>query len=445
MPLKAPSDIALFRFSVVSEVRVRVARGQVRAEAVRDAAEQLYPGPDGKLRPVGLRSVYRWLAAYEADKLDGLGNQARTPTDGVLEPALVQFLVEQKHLDPRASVPQLLRLAVVAGLIDSADAVDRTTAWRVLKRRSVDTRRLRHPRDQRRFEKAHRLQLVLCDGKHFRAGPTRCKRVALFFIDDASRYVPEVVVGTAESSELFLRGFHQLLRAVGRIDAIYVDHGSGFTAHDTAAVIASLGIAHVLGLVGYPQARGKVERFNQTIQEDLLRHLTDDSVDPDCRALELRIGHYLRTDYNARTHESLAKGETPRSRFLADERKLEPYTDEAKLRSHFFVDVERTVTNDHVISIDGHAWEVPRGLARQRVTVRRDVFDPKHLLLDHEGRTVRLAEVDAVANANSHRGKPAPAPPANPNTKGAALTAANSAFAPITTPDGGFAASDTED
>lgn len=446
MPPKMASDIALFRFSVVSEVRVRVARGQVRAHAVHEAAEQVHVGPDGKPRKVGLRSIYRWLAAYETDGLDGLVDKTRSPSDGVLEPALVQFLVDQKHLDPRASVPQLLRLAAAAGLLPSAEVIDRSTAWRALKRRHVDTRRQRHARDQRRYAKAHRLQLVLCDGKQFRAGSTRLKRVALFFIDDSTRYIPEVVVGTTETSELFLRGFHRLLCAVGRIDAIYVDHGSGFIAKDSSAVIASLDIAHILGLEGYPQARGKIERFNLTAQEDLLRHLTGDGVDPDCRALELRIGHYLRTDYNVRRHEAHGKDETPASRFLADERKLQPFTDEAKLRSHFFVDVERTVTNDHVISVDGHAWEVPRGLARQRITVRRDVFDPGHLLLDHDGRTLRLAEVDRVANANSHRGRATPAAPQAPSdAKGAALTASDAAFAPITNPDGGFAAPDDED
>lgn len=439
MPSKVITDMALFRFSVVSEVRVRVARGQVRAQAVRATAGQLHVAPDGRARQVGLRSVYRWLAAYEAEGLAGLHNAPRTSTDGALEPALVQFLIDQKAEDPRASVPQLLRLAVTVGLLDNATDADRTTAWRALKRRHVDTRRQRRTPDQRRFQKAHRLQLLLCDGKHFRAGPTRRKRVALFFIDDTTRYIPEVVVGTTETAELFLRGFHRLLYAVGRIDAIYLDNGSGFSAHDSRQVVAGLGIAHILGTEGYPEGKGKIERFNQTVQEDLLRHLTHDDVDPDCSALELRIGHYLRTDYNAHTHGALAKGETPRSRFLADPRKLEPYTDEAALRQRFFVDVERTVTNDHVVSINGRAWEVPRGLARQRITVRRDVFDPSHLLLDHKGRTLRLQEVDLVANANNRRAQRAPEPPPPTTSKGAALTATDADLAPITEPDRGFA------
>lgn len=439
------SDIALFRFSVVSEVRARVARGEVRSAAVRTAARRTHVGPDGRPRKVGVRSIYRWLAAYETDGIAGLENKPRTTsTDGVLEPALVTFLVQQKAEDPVASVPELLRRAVVVGLLSSTGDVDRVTAWRALKRRGVDTRRRARARDQRRFSKAHRNQLVLCDGKHFRAGPKRNKRVALFFIDDATRYIPEVVVGTRETAELFLRGLYRLLRAVGRIDAIYMDNGSGFIAGDSREVSANLGIGHILGTEGYPEGRGKIERFNRTVKADVLRHLATEGIDPACTALELRLSHYLRTDYNVRTHEGLAKGETPRARYLADDRPLRPI-DDAELRRHFFVGVERTVTSDHVVSIDSRDWEVPRGLAGERLTVRQDVFDRQRLLLEHEGRVLRLQEVDVVANADGHRGRQGPPPDTTETTTaGAAIRAADAALAPITQPDGGFAVTDEE-
>lgn len=48
--------------------------------------------------------------------------------------------------------------------------------------------------------------MVLSDGKHFRAGALRARRVAMFFLDDATRCGLHVVVGTeGESAELFLR------------------------------------------------------------------------------------------------------------------------------------------------------------------------------------------------------------------------------------------------
>jgi len=287
--------------------------------------------------------------------------------------------------------------------------------------------------------------MVLCDGKHFRAGPTKVKRVVLFFLDDATRFIPTVVVGTSESSELFLRGVYQLLLAVGQVDGIYVDHGSGFTSHDSRAVLANLGIAHVLGAVAYPQARGKIERFNRTVQEDLIRHLTAPDVDPDCRALELRFEHYLKRGYGTRVHSAL-KGRSPQEAFESDERPLRPYADLDAIRRHLFVSVTRLVSNDHIVSIDGTAWEVPVGLARQTLTLWRDALDPSHILLEHDGRTVRLQPVDPVANADAKRRKPPKAASTPPSTRGSAATRSFEAdLSPITNPDGGFTAPSDEE
>ena len=67
----------------------------------------------------------------------------------------------------------------------------------------------------------------LADGKHFRAGAARLRRVALFFLDDATRYGLEVLVGTAESSALFLRGLHEVVMHHGVADLYYLDKGPG--------------------------------------------------------------------------------------------------------------------------------------------------------------------------------------------------------------------------
>ena len=47
--------------------------------------------------------------------------------------------------------------------------------------------------------------------------------VALFFIDDATRYRLHVVVGTDECAELFLSGLHGLVRPHGLMDLLCLD------------------------------------------------------------------------------------------------------------------------------------------------------------------------------------------------------------------------------
>lgn len=435
--------LAEFRFAVISEVRTRVLRGETRASAVRDVATLVHYGPDGRPWRVSARTVYRWFVfASDGRGVDALVPKARTRAEAsvVLDSAFLTFIHAEKLADPRASVPELIRRAVVAGLLTTSNDVDRTTVWRALRRLGAPTRTgIKVNPDQRRFAKESRMQIVLCDGKHFLAGKRRARRVALFFLDDATRFVIHVVVGTSETAVLFLRGFYGVLQRVGRMDVVYFDNGSGFSADASHAVISGLDIGHVHGTAGYPPGRGKIERFNQTAQEAILRHLTQDDVDPDCMSLELRLAHYLTEVYNTQQHSSL-HGMSPQEAFLLDDRPLRPYPDADALRQNFFVQEERLVSNDHIISVDSVWYEVPRGLAGERITITRDVFDPSHLRLDHDGRSIRLREVDLQANSRTRRSGARPsAPEPEPTTGSAATRAADMALAPITQPDGGFA------
>ncbi|GEM_PF-3591970 len=297
--LELSSD-AMWRYLVVGRVLAREAGGQVRAEAVAEVAAQFHERLDGRRAARRSRAtIYRWIAAYERDGAQGLRSTERTRCEGsrVLPADLLAFVRAEKRADVRASVPEMIRRAREKGVIGPDERVHRSTLWRACRRLGIPTRRRRMPRgrDSRRFAFPHRLDMVLCDGKHFRAGTGQSKRVALFFLDDCTRMGLHVVVGTSESRELFLRGLHGLLRRHGRFSAIYTDNGSGFVGTTIADVVRRLGAHIVLGTAGYPEGRGKVERFNLSAQEDLLRHLpgrTD--VSGDCASLELRLSHYLR-------------------------------------------------------------------------------------------------------------------------------------------------------
>lgn len=452
MPAKASTTAsaeALFRFSVVSEVLARTLRGEVHADAVQATAAHPHPTLEGSTRLVRVRTLYRWLRAFRDHGIAGLEPAARSTTElsKALDRALVDFLVDQKQTDPRASIPELLRRARHHGFVPPGDKVDRSTVWRVLRRAGVETRRTkkRKERDARRFAYAHRMQMVLCDGKHFRAGATRSKRVALFFLDDATRYGLDVVVGTSENVPLFLRGLYRLVRCHGLMDAAYLDRGPGFRSLDTAEVVRKLGAAWILGTAGYPEGHGKIERFNQTALADVLRALDGrPDVDVACGALELRLRHYLREQYNVREHESL-DGQSPQQRWSADPRALRFPDSDEELRQRFVVFEPRVVTNDHVVSLDGVRYEVPRGYAGRTVILHRRLLDGTvHMPLDG-GALTELHPVDLHANATARRGadRDEDAPTVEPPPHSAAALDFHADLGPIVGPDGGF--SDPED
>ena len=157
-----------------------------------------------------------------------------------------------------------------------------------------------------------RAKPALCDGKHFRAGATRAKRVAFFFLDDATRLGLHVIVGTSESKSLFLRGLYPTLHRYGRPGVVYIDRGAGFIADDTIAVVAAVKSLLIHGRARYPEGHGKIEKFNQTALNAILRNLNGRAdVDPSLEALELRLSHWLRETYNHTPHEAFDDKQTP--------------------------------------------------------------------------------------------------------------------------------------
>lgn len=440
-PPCSPSSAALRRYSVLAQVEALVLGGWRLSTAVREVAGRDHADLDGRLVRVSVRTIQRWRAAYAEGGLDALApkDRQRSEPSRTLRAALVAFLRTEKAADPRASVPELLRRARTRGLVAEDEPVDRTTLWRACRRMGLATRVRPSKRegDMRRWRYPHRMQCVLCDGKHFRAGGTRAKRVALFYLDDATRYGLDVIVGPSESTALFLHGLYALIGQHGLPDLLYLDHGPGFIAHDTLAVVeAGLGAWLIHGQAKYPQGHGVIERFHRTADEQVLRAL-DGAVDVDAdeQALTLRLRHYLQR-YNDTAHETLG-GDTPRQRWEQG-RALRFPANQADLYRRFVVRQSRKVSTDHVIKMDGRLWEAPRGLGDDWVEVVRHVLDGRLWVL-HEGRMVELAELDEHRNATDRRGTTHDAPlPSEGVPHTAASHAYDRDFLPLVDADGGF-------
>lgn len=441
----ALSSEALYRFQVVSAVKAQLLGGAKLAQVVR-ALVKCPPVPlsAGTVRRLSARSVYRWYNGYQQAGIAALERAApRAPQriSRALPEPLLDFFRTEKGVDRYASVPELLRRARELRVVGAQDPIDRVSAWRACQRLELPLRRLpkKQESDQRRFAYPHRMMMVLADGKHFRAGIGKTRRVALFFLDDATRLGMHVVVGSSENPPLFLRGLYEVIARYGFFDVLYLDNGPGFIADDTAAACAKLGIHLVLGTSGYPQGHGKIERFNETATAQVLRGISGVAeISDDYGALQLRLSHYLHQQYNRCRHEAL-DGNTPLSRFESDTRPLRFPESDAVLRERFVVTETRRVSNDNLISYRSQAYEIPRGHAGCQLLVHRRLLNDQLFIL-HQGSAVILAPVNLAQNAIDRRARPAsPAPAddlATPRT--AARLAFERDFRPVVTPDGGF-------
>lgn len=437
------SPEALFRFRIVNAVDALQMLGHGKTAAVRRVASQAHAQPDGPPRQVSESTIWRWLRAYRDTGLSGLEPAGRAPLVGsrVLSDAFEDFLISERARDRDASVPELIRRARHLGILHPDEVVDRTTVWRTMGRLGLKTRRRKTAKDDdtRRWSYPERMQLVMLDFKHFRAGARRLKRCAVYGIDDATRRVLGAWVTTSENAVTVLHILAWVLRRYGRFDRVYCDRGPGFRANDVEAALADLDIPLLLGRAAYPQGRGKIEKFNQAVSDRLLKGLQRPEVDPDCSALTLRCRHDAFEIYNHLPHESLDK-DTPEARWSASSRDLRPVADD-RLVEAFTIREKRSVSNDHIVQFFGKDWEVPRGHTGEEIDVHRRLLEDDALYVAHLGDLVRIHPVDLAHNATSrrsHGGESEPEDVTAPVAKTSSMIAFENELPPMTGPDGGY-------
>lgn len=397
---------ALARFSAISAVLARVTEGMSLSRAIAEVTKLPIIGPDGQHLRCSRASLYRWCKAFEAKKLEGLYDDPRPKVvaSRVLPAAFIDFMVKEKKIDSDASVPEIIRRAEIDGVIPNG-SVSRVSAWRAADRLNLKMFATKNSRydDVRRFSHEYRMRMVLCDGKHFRVNATKLRRVVFSFIDDATRKVLAAVVGSTENRWLFLRGIISVIRRYGLMDGIYVDRGPGFISQDAKKICGTLKIPLVFGRAQYPAGHGKIERYNQTLENDLLRGISSDpGIDPSYAALELRIEHYLTHQYNARKHHAFDEKESPDERWLKNVRELNLPDDMRKIEACFVLTETRRVSRDNVVMVDNIPYEMPRGYRGLKIQIFRHLLEDRVTVLDG-GRHVALSKIDLHANAIDQR------------------------------------------
>ncbi len=431
-------DVALCRYLVVAEVCAAIVGGLGKSAAVKAVAERFHLDLVGRVRRHGVRTLWRWLADWEKGGLKELTRSPGKARASTLPVRFLELLLKLKGDSPDIAVPEVIRIARATGVIAEDERVDRTTVWRYCRRRDLPTRRRNaSKRDrQRPWRFASRMQCVLADGKHFRAGSVRARRVAIFFLDDATRFILAAVVGTSESAALALRGLRKVISRWGLMTCFYVD--LGFDTLDLARACAALRVALILGTKRYPEARGGLERFNRTAEEQLLCGWPGNpAIDPELVALERRVEHWAMEQYNHTPHEALAH-ETPASRFHADRRPLAIPEGQTAIDEAFVTSFTRRVTNHNCVSIDGVLWEMPLGHRREEVTIFRNMITGTLSVL-HQGVRTTIKPADLTHNAHERRQA---LPQGEPEEPAPRKTAADLAWdrdhQPLTDDDGNY-------
>jgi transposase InsO family protein len=223
---------------------------------------------------VSPRTVYKWLARYEAEGPEGLLDRSsrpkRSPT--AVSPGWQQVVVE------------LRRLRMTGAAIAARLKIPKATVARVLKRHGLERlKKLDPPVPIRRYEKTRPGELVHLDVKKLgrvkgighRINGERHRRnrgIGWEFVhvcvDDYTRlaYVEVLEDEKGVTAAAFLRRAAAWLAEHGvTVERVMTDNGSGYVSKDFGAAVAELQARHLRTRPYTPRTNGKAERFIQTM------------------------------------------------------------------------------------------------------------------------------------------------------------------------------------
>jgi hypothetical protein len=323
---------------------------RLRRKMKRGGIEALVHGNRGK-------AAWNKTALGKREKVIGL---ARGRYQGLNDTHLTEKLKEkEKMVLSRPTVRRLLRAAGIA----------------TVRKRGVK----RHYK--RRERKAQEGSLVLWDGSPHRwFGQEQGERSLMVVMDDATGALLHGVFALEEDAQSYLICLRQMLWEYGIPAAIYMDRHGIFRRNDdhwslqeqligeqtptqVGQALKALGIEPIFALS--PQAKGRVERLFNTLQDRLVQELRlADITTPEDATIF--VNGPFKADFNARFSK-------PARESQGAWRPLPKGLDVDRICSFRY---EATVGNDNALRLGGIILDIPagprhRGYAKARVEVRQ--------------------------------------------------------------------------
>lgn len=335
----------------------------------RQAAEQL---------GVSVRQLKRLVRRYRSDGAAGLASRRRgQPSNNrIAEATRAQALaLIREHYHDFGPTLACEKLADRHDLRASVETIRQWMIAEGLWRRKAECEGRAFPRRERRARIGELVQIDGSDHAWFEGRGARCTLIV--FIDDASGKLQYLRFVPAETTWAYLNGLRYYIDAYGCPLSFYSDRHSIFRINDVRAaagrdvktqfgrVLQELRIEAIFAHT--PQAKGRVERVNGTLQDRLVKELRLAGIN------DIEAGNVFLEDYRARFNRQFAV--PPRSNEDAHTPVLR---DEKALELVFTLQFERTVTQNLEIHYDKRIYQVQPGAQARRLR------ETKVLVCEHQ-------------------------------------------------------------
>jgi transposase InsO family protein len=350
------------------------------------------------------RTLRRWLVSYREKGFDGLvrGKRKDKGICKAIAPEVLELAEECRRELPRRS----------AGLIQDylktqGHEVARSTLERQLRLRGCGGKQLRKEAASkvgtRRFVRVGRNTLWQSDIKYGPyipdpAHPGKNMRTYLaVFIDDATRLVTHAQFYDNQRQPILEDALRQAIQRNGSPRSIYVDNGKIFVSTIMKLACARLSINHLNARPYSPESKGKVERFNRTVEEFMDEYRLQKA--GTLYELNLLFRAWLSERYQHKPHSSL-KGRTPMEAFAADETPIRFHSIEI-LKEAFLHEECRKVDKTGCLKLLGRLYDAGPDLMHKSVTARFDPFDMEEVEIWHEGIRVKNIREAKIGEYNA--------------------------------------------
>jgi transposase InsO family protein len=354
------------------------------------------------------RTLRRYVAAFKQHGFDGLlpGERKDKGSCKAIPEEALQMAAELRRELPARSAERIQQILASEGF-----RVARSTLERQLRQQGLSGREIKATQKSvasRRFNRVGRNTLWQSDLKF---GPylpdpqnpgRKIKTYLIAMIDDATRLVVHAEFYANQKLPVLEDTFRKALTRCGCPDNLYIDNGKIFISRWMRLACAKLRIRHLNTKAFSPESKGKIEKFNQTVDE-FIREASLEKPQTLEHLNEL-FRAWLSEGYNHRVHSALA-GRSPAQAFTQDTKPLRFPSPEV-LKEAFLWEKTPTVDKSGCISLNGLCYEVGVEFIRKQILVRYDPFDLSLIEVWYEGAKKKLVSPARIGEYNHNVKKP---------------------------------------
>jgi len=394
--IRPQEEIALERYRIISPILSAMEEnadkgklGLLRSEACAQAG-------------ISRKTLSRWLTRYAKNGFDGLKYQGSSgEAKRIIPGELVKEAVLLRMEVPSRSVSQIIDILEMEGKAP-AGFLKRSTLQDRLREEGYSSAQMKLYQKpgvaSRRFARAERGELWQADikfGPYLKIDGKRRQVYFVAFIDDATRYIVHGEFYDTLDQSIVEDCLRKAILKEGVPRRLLFDNGKQFRTKWMERACAILDIKLIFTAPYSPESKGKIERFNRTLDSFLAEAAL--ATPGGLSAINHLFDVWLSECYHNKEHMGL--GVSPREAYKSSRVPLR-FPDEEMVVKAFLRVEQRKVDKSGCISFGGRKYEVGVIYIGRCVDIVYDLADAGVLTVEdkHFGTSFQIKELVIAAH-----------------------------------------------